>query len=47
VETPRKLSANLRELLEDLRELEQTSGSSHPGRTGFFERLKKHFKGRQ
>ncbi len=47
VETPRKLSASLRELLEEFRELEDKSGSSHPAKTGFFERLKQHFKGSQ
>ena len=47
VETPRKLNAGMRGLLEELRKVEESSSTSHPGRTGFFERLKKHFKGKQ
>ena len=44
VETPRKPSARMKEILEELRSEEIHAGSAHPGRTGFFERLKKHFK---
>jgi molecular chaperone DnaJ len=43
VETPRKLAARARELLEELRAAE--SQASHPARTGFFEKIKEYFKG--
>jgi len=45
VETPRKPSARMRELLEELR-AEEVNTASHPERAGFFERLKEHFKGK-
>jgi molecular chaperone DnaJ len=44
VETPRKLSAASRKLLEELRDAE--AQGSHPARTGFFEKLKEYFKGK-
>ena len=44
VETPKKLSPRMREVLEELRKAE--SEASHPSRTGFFERIKAHFKGK-
>jgi molecular chaperone DnaJ len=45
VETPRELSPRTRELLEELRSLEE-SESAHPSRAGFFARLKEHLKGK-
>ena len=45
VETPKKLTPRLRELFEGLKEIEGTAGA-HPGKAGFFERLKAHFKGK-
>jgi len=44
VETPKKLSGRHREIFEQLREAEG-QGTPYPGKTGFFERLKEHFKG--
>jgi molecular chaperone DnaJ len=43
VETPRKLSARMRELFEELRSLE--SEQATPARNRFFEKLKSYFKG--
>ena len=45
VETPRKLTPRMRELMEELRDLEE-SPSTHPNRSSFFDRLKENFKGR-
>ncbi len=42
VETPRKLNAKMRELLDELRKAE--SSASHPARSGFFEKIKSYFK---
>jgi molecular chaperone DnaJ len=44
VETPQKLTPQMRQLLEDLKKAE--SASSQPARTGFFESIKSYFKGR-
>jgi len=44
VETPRKLTKKMRQLLEELKESE--SRSSHPGQHSYLERVKKYFKGR-
>ena len=41
VETPRKLNARVRELFEQLREIEP---EAYPGNSGFFDRLKEHFR---
>ncbi|MBI4600539.1 MAG: molecular chaperone DnaJ [Planctomycetes bacterium] len=42
VETPKQLTARMRELLEELKEAE--SSASQPARSGFFEKLKRYFK---
>ena len=47
VETPRKLSAEMRTVMEQLREQEESSKGIHPERSGFFDRLKKHFNSRR
>jgi molecular chaperone DnaJ len=44
VETPKKLSSRARELLEELKKEE--SANSYPARTGFFEKIKDYFKGK-
>jgi molecular chaperone DnaJ len=44
VETPRKLSARAREILEELRETE--AHGSYPARSGFFDKIKDYFKGK-
>jgi molecular chaperone DnaJ len=44
VETPRRLTARMRELFGELQKAE--SEASQPARSGFFERLQKFFKGR-
>jgi molecular chaperone DnaJ len=43
VETPRKLTPRLRELLEEMKEAE--SEASQPHTTGFFEKIKQYLKG--
>ena len=45
VETPRKLNAKMRELLDELRKAE--SSASQPARSGFFERIKSYFKAKE
>ena len=44
VETPRKLNARQRELLEELQTAE--SSASQPAQSGFFNKVKKYFKGK-
>jgi molecular chaperone DnaJ len=44
VETPGKLSPRMRELFEELKKSE--SSASQPSRSGFFEKIKAHFKGK-
>ena len=41
VETPKKVNGQLREMFEQLREMEP---DAYPGKTGFFDRLKEHFR---
>jgi len=43
VETPKKLTPRMKEMFEELRGCE--SRSSHPARTGFFEKIKQYFRG--
>jgi molecular chaperone DnaJ len=43
VETPKRLTPRMRELLGELRQVE--SEASQPARSGFFEKLKSYFKG--